>query len=117
MSCMRGGTCNVVVIIWRSSLITLTLASKSRVEIKTLSITAYEVTPFMKMRTKPDIIVNCLNWESPKVILNTLTRSMVPVAYPTRLPTVPILLAFELSAFCSICHIERSHPMLTQVAI
>ena len=51
-------------------------------EIKIRSCTAQEVMPTAMLKNRAAIKVNCLNCESPKVVPNILTRSIVPMAYP-----------------------------------
>ena len=53
-------------------------------DIRIRSWTAHEVMPTAILKNMAAIRVICLNWESPNVVPNILTRSRVPMAYPTR---------------------------------
>ncbi len=53
-------------------------------DIRIRSCTAHEVMPTATLKNMAAIRVNCLNWESPNVVPNILTRSRVPMAYPMR---------------------------------
>ncbi len=53
-------------------------------DIRIRSWTAHEVMPTAILKNMAAITVICLNWESPNVVPNNLTRSRVPMAYPTR---------------------------------
>ena len=53
-------------------------------DIRIRSCTAHEVMPTATLKNMAAIRVICLNWESPNVVPNILTRSRVPMAYPIR---------------------------------
>lgn len=98
MACIRSGRCMVVfkillIIFTASDLVSESLSPICQLsyvdtvgiriyfdDIRIRSCTAHEVMPTATLKKMAAIRVICLNWESPNVVPNILTRSRVPIA-------------------------------------